>query len=301
MLATHSGARTLPAVLNAFCGLESPEGGWKLVAVDNGSTDHTGEVIASFDQRLPLICVREPRRGKNIALNTGLASVSGDLVVFTDDDVLPNPLWLKQMRAAADSLSSFSIFGGPIKPQWEVPPEPWLLNWVPLDVAYSILKPMAEGPLKASFVFGPNMAIRASVLESGCRFDESIGPKGLNYPMGSETELLLRLAKQGFKAWHVENAIVTHMIRASQMDMRWVLQRASRFGRGRYRMETRESPEVVPRMFGMPRFMIRQILAQSLRVVRAKMAGDMEKLFKERWQLRYLIGTAIEARVMAKE
>jgi len=79
------------------------------------------------------------------------------------------------------------------------------------------------------------MAVRSNIFEIGYKFDENIGPNGANYAMGSETDLLLRLRHAGFKAWHCKNAIVKHMIRSSQMDRRWILARAIRYGRGVYR------------------------------------------------------------------
>ena len=83
LIATYNGAKTLPEVLSAYCALEPPDGGWKLVIVDNGSTDHTKEIVATFRHHLPLTYLYEPRQGKNTALNTGLSNISGDLVVLT--------------------------------------------------------------------------------------------------------------------------------------------------------------------------------------------------------------------------
>ncbi len=143
LIATYNGARTLPYVLNIYCQLEPPDDGWQLVIVDNRSTDQTKEVIASFTQRLPLTYLFEPRQGKNVALNTGLSRVAGDLIVFTDDDTLPQPNWLRQIRLAADSQSEFVIFGGPILPKWEVLPEDWVSSWIPsfFTVVIGLMKP----------------------------------------------------------------------------------------------------------------------------------------------------------------
>jgi len=301
LMATYNGARTLPYVLNAYCQLESPEGGWKLAIVDNGSTDQTKEIISSFSQRLPLAYRHESRRGKSVALNTGLSSVWGDLVVFTDDDVLPQPNWLRQIRSAADSQFSFSIFGGPILPKWEFPPEDWILEWVPLSPMFAILYPAEEGPINPRLIFGPNMAVRANIFQNGNRFDETLGPKGPHYAMGEETEFNLRLAKAGFKAWHCKGAIVYHMIRASQMTQDWVLGRAIHHGRAQYRREMRESPQSPASLLGIPWSLLSQILAQKaqrLRVSRARWSGNAEKIFKARWRLNYLTGRVLEARLL---
>ena len=71
LFATRNRAELLRDVLEAYCHLQSPAGGWKLVVVDNGSTDQTPQVVSSFADRLPLHLVIEPRLGKNVALNSG--------------------------------------------------------------------------------------------------------------------------------------------------------------------------------------------------------------------------------------
>ena len=97
LIATHNGAETLPAVLNSYCKLEPPNGGWELIIVDNGSTDSTKEIVHAFQSRLPLTYVFEPRLGKAVAQNNGLSRINGDLLVMTDDDALPRPDWLVQI------------------------------------------------------------------------------------------------------------------------------------------------------------------------------------------------------------
>jgi glycosyltransferase involved in cell wall biosynthesis len=301
LIATYNGARTLPEVLSTYCALEPPDGGWKLVIVDNGSTDHTKEIIAAFRHRLPLAYVHEPKQGKNAALNTGLSNISGDLVVLTDDDVLPRSDWLRHLRVAANSEPSYAIFGGPILPKWELPAEDWILTWVPRGPTFSLLKPFNEGPINPRLIFGPNMVVRTGIFESGYRFDEGIGPKGSNYAMGSEGEFLRRLAKAGFRAWHCRDAIVEHIIRSFQMDKEWVLARAVRYGRGQYRLAAKESPSPPATLLGIPMSLLWPILAQGLRLGCAKLSADRKKVFKAQWQLNVLVGKSIEARKLHRE
>lgn len=306
LMATHNGARTLPTVLDAYCSLVAPPGGWKLVIIDNASTDTTKEVIAAFTQRLPLIYLFEPKRGKNAALNTGLGHTEGGLIVCTDDDAVPYPDWLVQLRLAADARPAFSIFGGRIVPRWETDPEPWILKWAALDTMFALTDPAwEEGPLTPKRVFGPNSAYRADIFKSGQTFDAAIGPAGSNYAMGSEYELNVRLMRAGLTAWHCKQAVVEHMIRKEQMNREWLLGRSFRQGRGLYRVEVREELEhmaKVPKLiFGVPRYMIRDIATKAFKVAGAKLNGDAKRTFVRRSELNSLIGQAYEARIMNRE
>jgi GT2 family glycosyltransferase len=127
------------------------------------------------------------------------------------------------------------------------------------------------------------------------RFDENVGPKGSSYAMGSETDFTTRLADEGYKAWFCRGAVVHHFVRAAQLDRAWLLGRAVRFGRGMYRRQLRDNPTPSPLAFGIPRYLLRMIVTQAFRVGLAALQTPGQR-FTQEWELRYLIGCAIEAR-----
>jgi glycosyltransferase involved in cell wall biosynthesis len=269
------------------------------VVVDNGSTDETAEVIASFANRLPLHSVLEPRVGKNSALNTGLGLIEGDLTVLTDDDVFPRTDWLVQLRSAADAHQECAMFGGAVVPRWESAPPTWL-EWIDLGPIFTITPAhMQDGtlpPEQVTWIQGPNMAVRASVFRTGARFNPSIGPSGSSYPMGSETELLLRLCRKGYKAWHVQDAIVEHFVRTEQLNQSWILQRAIRYGRGWHRMAPNERL-----WLGVPRHLFRDIPKQGVLIAVAWVQFRRDTVLRARWRFNYLLGIAIESLIMDRE
>ena len=296
LFTTHNGIRTLRPVLDAYLALQTPQGGWKLVIVDNASTDGSADIVAAYRGRLPLILLSEEKLGKNAALNAGLAHVEGDLVVLTDDDALPRSDWLVNIRSAADSHSAYSIFGGVVLPHWEITPPDWILKWVPLGPVFTLTPPsMRDEPMDPSLVFGPNMAVRTKVFEDGFRFDSTIGPQGKNYAMGSETEFVRRLARHGHRAWHISNAVVEHWIRDFQMTRSWILGRAIRFGRGAYRLRRLEQQAQMPSWFGVPRYLFRETLRQAALLSKALLISSGERAFRARWELNVLRGQITEA------
>ena len=295
LFATRNRATLLRAVLESYCQLTPPASGWKIVVVDNCSTDSTSQVLSSFAGRLPLQSTIEPKLGKNFALNTGLELVEGDLTVLTDDDVFPRPHWLVQLRRVVDTRVSYSIFAGAILPRWEIPPPDWI-TWIgDQGPVYTLTDPsLAEGPVAAHLVFGPNMAIRSNIFESGIRFDCNIGPSGTDYPMGSETELVVRLCRAGHKAWYTKTSAVEHFIRKEQMTQEWVLLRAIRWGRGRFRISPGQKL-----LFGVPRFLFRDLPKELALMAVARISFKQDSLFQARWRFNTLRGMAIEARKMS--
>jgi glycosyltransferase involved in cell wall biosynthesis len=298
-MATYNRAAKLAVVLDAYLLLDAPNGGWELFVVDNGSTDETRQVVDSYRRRLPLTYLFEPQRGKNAALNLALSEMTGDLVVMTDDDAVPRQDWLVQLRMAADTQPEFSIFGGVVLPKWEVPPADWILSWVSLAPTYSVTPPRLKGgPMTYDYVFGPNMAVRANIFKAGYRFDTTIGPRGKEYAMGSETELVLRLTQAGYRAWHCENAVVEHLIDKSQMTEEWLMRRAVRFGRGQTRLEDNLPSEPLRKWLGVPRYLVRIIGTQAFRLALATLKRNARARFQARWELNFTMGAAMEARRM---
>src|SRR5262249_9567770 len=153
--------------------------------------------------------------------------VEGDLVVLSDDDTIPGKDWLVQMRTVSDTNKSFSAFAGPVRPRWQKMPADWILDWVPMGPTFTISDPsLTEGPTEACNVFGPNMAVRQSVFESGHLFSVSIGPNGKDYPMGSETEFVRRIVRSGFRCWYSPKIVVEHIIDEEHLKRSWILRRA---------------------------------------------------------------------------
>ena len=87
LMATRNRAAQLGRVLERYCDLQSPPGGWKAIVVDNGSSDETRGVVQSFVSRIPVEYIREDRGGKMVALNAGIPAIAGEVVVLTDDDI----------------------------------------------------------------------------------------------------------------------------------------------------------------------------------------------------------------------
>ncbi|WP_229420841.1 glycosyltransferase [Pseudoduganella albidiflava] len=298
LMATFNGAATLPKVLDAYCRLIVPPGGWRIVIADNGSTDGTRMLIEHYADRLPIHYVFEPRRGKNVALNAAivLALEEADndgLFVFTDDDATPAADWLVQLAAAACAQRAFDIFAGAIAADWGEAAPAWIERLVPLGLTFGITPPETpEGPVFPGLVWGANMAIRRHLFDGGLLFDESVGPAAGAYAMGSETQLTRRLGDAGHRAWFCRAARVAHYIRPDQMTHAWVLERARRFGRGKFRQEC---PGRFPEWLGVPRWMFSRYVAELLGLATAWMRRDADSAFLRRWELAYLRGYAHEA------
>ena len=238
VLATHNGAGTLETVLEGYARVRDPGVPWRLIAVDNASSDRTPELLRATRCRLPLEIVEEAALGKNRALNTALARLDGsaDFVVFTDDDAVPDADFLTAWCEARGARPEADLFAGTIVPRFQEPPPRWLMGFSGhFGELYAQNTAPQDGATAADRIFGPNMGFRGSIFDEGFRFDERIGPKSgvALYPMGAETEFCVRVAREArAAAWFATAACVHHLVRPWQMTPEFVHARAYRHGRG---------------------------------------------------------------------
>ena len=104
---------------------------WELLVVNNNCTDGTDEVIRTFQDRLPVRRVFEPRPGLSHARNRAIAEATGDYILWTDDDVTVCRDWLVVYTDAFRRWPDAAVFGGPIQPWFDGTPPAWLRQVYP--------------------------------------------------------------------------------------------------------------------------------------------------------------------------
>jgi glycosyltransferase involved in cell wall biosynthesis len=262
VLSTHNGSAIVAEVLDGYCKVSAPTCAWRIVVVDNASTDNTPEVLKRYESVLPLEVLHEPAPGKNKALNRALRYVAlgADLYVFTDDDAIPKPSFLIEWEKVMRGYPDIEMFGATILPAFQADRPKWLKNFAPWYAELYAENIREDGPIGADKIFGPNMAVRRSVFAAGKMFNENIGPNSsaIAYPMGSETEFCMRVAlENGASAWFVSRPEVQHIVRPNQMTKAFVKARAYRHGRGVAARHALLGPVAPVRLKGIAKQMLR--------------------------------------------
>ncbi|MCS3700197.1 hypothetical protein GGQ20_001506 [Salinibacter ruber] len=210
VLCTYNNEDRLQITLESLYNLNTPEGAeWELIAVDNNSTDNTEDVIRAFEGRLPLTYVYEPQQGKSRALNTGIEVAQGELIVFTDDDVKPNPDWLVAYWEAYQKRPEGYYFGGPIECEYEgAPPDDDLMRAAVPSVSGMDYGSVAH---EEDLFIGPNWACPTQHLNQVGAFDVELGPNPNTEgdTAAEETDMMSRLREEGVKGWYDPEAKIT--------------------------------------------------------------------------------------------
>jgi glycosyltransferase involved in cell wall biosynthesis len=218
IIVTRNRAEDLVQTLAAMAGIRVPDGlTAELVVVDNGSTDHTAEVVRSA--RMDKIGVRtvcEEMPGLSHGRNRGLAETTGEIVMFTDDDIRFPENWLVAMTAPVVSGAAEAVCGGV-----EIAPHllrPWM---TPLHRSWLASSEWLDSSEPQGMV-GANMAFSRDVLRKVPGFDAELGAGAL----GSCEESLFssQLREAGYQIFNRLDVCVEHhfqpgrLIRSAWLD-----------------------------------------------------------------------------------
>lgn len=193
--------RTIASVLDT--GYEPLE---ILVVENRPPAASTREVVEEVFAGQPVRYLEEPRRGASFARNAGLARATGEIVAFTDDDVIVDPSWIDRACAAFANVEHAACVTGRILPRaLDTPSRVLFAELTSFDKGAEerifrlpesrIVEPLF--PYVAGHIgSGANIFIRREVaLEMG-GFDPVLGP-GTASVGAEDLDLFVRLAQDG--------------------------------------------------------------------------------------------------------
>jgi glycosyltransferase involved in cell wall biosynthesis len=224
IVCTRNRAEQLRSMLESATHIETPGAiSWELLVVDNGSADHTSEIVESFARRLPIRRVSEPTPGLSNARNRGVSEANGEYICWTDDDVLIDPHWLAGYAEAFVRHPEAAYFGGPIELVLEEPTPTWfkrnraLLGPILAERQFGDV-PIRFDPAARVIPYGANYAVRAREQRLHT-YDPNLGVSPTQRRLGEEITLLAAIHEAGGIGWWVPNARVRHIISTHRQTM----------------------------------------------------------------------------------
>ena len=214
----------LARCLDALCRLDYPN--LDLLVVDNASaTDATAATVGRYPG---IRYVREPRAGLDWARNRAILESRGDILAFTDDDVVVDPGWVTALVAVFDGASQVMAVTGLVVP-------------LEIDTAaqqmFEAYGGFGRGPRRrwfrarpgrpAALEFGgagaigtgANMAYRRELFSAIGGFDPALDV-GTVTNGGGDLEMFFRVIKHGHTLVYEPAAIVRHRHRRDMTALR---------------------------------------------------------------------------------
>lgn len=223
IVCTYNRAASLRHTLAALRAQRAaPRCEWEVIVVDNNSSDGTRAVVEEARHDCPRLRYEfEGAQGLSHARNHGIACARGDMILFTDDDVLPEPDWLTTTLAGMATYRADAC-GGYIAPIWETQPPPWLTErfygFLAVRTDRSDDHMMTD---TSATPFGANMAFRRNVFDRVGPFDTSRGRKGKVLASGEDAEMFERIVAAGLKVVFLGGARVHHKVESFRLTKRY--------------------------------------------------------------------------------
>lgn len=218
----------LPACIDSVLANDHPD--FEVLVVDNGPDDErTATVVAERygdDPRVRYLQERAP--GTSHARNTGTAAARGEIIAFTDDDVVVDRGWISGLAAAVLADRGIACATGLTQPyELETEPQVWFEQYGGMGqgVERREFDLSMPDPPSVLFPFTPgvgssnNMAIRRAVALDLDGFDVRLGP-GTPTGGGEDLDLFVRLLLSGHRIAYEPRGIVWHRHRIEADELR---------------------------------------------------------------------------------
>jgi O-antigen biosynthesis protein len=192
VVCTYNGGRTLRQCLASLVELDYPM--YDVIVVDDGSTDHTREILAGFPQ---VRAMHQANQGLSIARNIGLQAATGSIVAYTDSDCFVDRDWLTLLVAQLEQSGAHAVGGPNLAPE-----DGWLAACV--SAAPGQPTHVLESDQVAEHIPGCNMAFRREALEALNGFDPQFRAAG------DDVDVCWRLQQVGMWITFAPAAFVWH-------------------------------------------------------------------------------------------
>jgi GT2 family glycosyltransferase len=226
IVCTRDRPASLRTCLSSLLAIDGP---YEVLVIDNAPrTDATAEVVRELgDPRVRRVL--EPRAGLSRARNRGAREARGEILAFTDDDVIVDRNWLRGLALGFNRAPTVACVTGIVpsaeietpaqaifeaKAAWANSFEPRLFDLEanrPADPLY----PFTPGVFGA----GANFAVSRVGLERVGEFDEALGA-GSPAQGGEDLDFFLRVILAGLKIAYEPAALVWHVHRRDDAALR---------------------------------------------------------------------------------
>jgi glucosyl-dolichyl phosphate glucuronosyltransferase len=226
IICTRNNAAGLRQTLAALKCCKIPPGcDVEALVVDNASSDDTEAAVRNAG--LTKIAVRylhESREGLSHARNTGLKQARGDVLLFTDDDVVMADGWIEKLAVPllvrkCDAVTGNVTIAAHLQ-------RPWMTS---IHRGWLASSREAQVPNGLISLVGANMGFHRSVLEQVPSFDPDLGAGAIG--SGEDTLFGLQLAEAGYRIEFVADARASHHFDVERLKHRRWLSDAAKRGR----------------------------------------------------------------------
>jgi len=229
---TYNRAQTLAATLDSVL-MQDVDFSYEVIVVDNNSSDETREVVYCFERKAPgaFRYLFEGTQGASAARNAGIRVAKGEIIAFTDDDIITQPNWLRSLAAAYKAHPDAWSVGGRIILELPLQCPMWFDPMSPVLTELLGLMDRGDETVKIAYpdtVWGGNFSMTRECLSRVGFFNTRLG---VGFLSSEDNEMCHRIQRAGGAVYYCGQAAVIHLVPRARMTKHFFRKRVYWDGR----------------------------------------------------------------------
>lgn len=231
IIPTYNRAKMLDWTIESFIKQNYPKDKYELIVSDNNSDDNTKVVVTEWQAKssVPIKYLFEPHQGVHYARNSAAKIAKGDILYFTDDDMVADKDLLKNLVKVFSMGYNVASATGKVLPKWETEPPKWILKYC--NNYWLSLNDRAEKLIIAPFDIGVlschQAIMREAFFKSGGFNPENTAGEWIG---DGETGLNIKIKELGYNFAYVGDSVIYHIIPPSRMTQSYLNKRMANQG-----------------------------------------------------------------------
>jgi glycosyltransferase involved in cell wall biosynthesis len=207
VIPTHNRCETLKKAISAYQTQSAPEEVSEIIVVDDGSTDLTGAVVSQIakESAIAIRYFRQENKGPAAARNLGIREAKSELILFTDDDIIPErDLVAEHLKWHRANPRETTAVLGFVTWSPDLAPTPFM-DWYGSEVLFTFAKLTDQAEADYRYFYTCNVSLKKDFLREKGIFDEDF--KSAAY---EDIELGFRLHAAGMQLLYNAHAVAYH-------------------------------------------------------------------------------------------
>ena len=220
---TYQRAASLERCLDALGAQTLERDRFEVIVVDDGSAEPPRAAVARAAGSIDVRMIEQANAGPAAARNAGANAARGAYLVFTDDDCLPDPGWLRALDATAEGYPGSAIGGRVVNALGDGLHS--TASQLLIEFLYDYYNVDEAG---GRFFITSNLAVPTQTFRQIGGFDTS-------FPLaaGEDRDLCDRWREAGLRMVYADDAIVHH---AHALSLRSFCRQHFNYGRGAFHL-----------------------------------------------------------------
>ena len=232
IIPTYNRAEMLGITIESFVNQQYPHDNYEIIVSDNNSSDNTKEIVSEWQSKadVKIKYIFEKRQGVHYARNSAAKIARGDILYFTDDDMIADRSLIEEIVKVFDLDPLIGSATGQIIGRFDVTPPRWVTKY--LTNAYLSLtakdKPEDLIVSRNDLVFSCHEAVRRDdFFQCGGFNPENTAGVWIG---DGETGLGIKMKQAGYKFAYSSKSVIYHLIPESRMTLTYLMKRIGNQG-----------------------------------------------------------------------